>query len=140
MEETSMVVAKDFGSDISNSSSAVFCSMLCDTPESKKMLYNCVSDPQHRISDEINSVINVKDVYIETVGCSRPDGTTEICPRVVLIDTKGEGHQCVSFGVYNALKKIFALMGHPSTWEKPLEILVKQVTRGEKKMLNLALK
>lgn len=140
MEETKMLVAKDYVNDISNSSSAAFCSMACDTVESKKMLYNCVSNPQHRISDEINSVISVKDVYIETAACSRPDGTTEMCPRIVLIDTKGEGHQCVSFGVYNALKKIFALMGHPSTWEKPLDIMVKQVTRGEKKMLNLTLK
>lgn len=135
-----MMAVQDYVGEISNANSIAFCSMTCDTPESKKTLYNCISDPAHRIGDEINNVISVKDVYIETVQCTKPDGSTEFCPRVILIDAKGEGHQCVSFGVYNAMKKIFSLMGYPSTWEKPLDVLVKQVTKGDKKMLNLVLK
>lgn len=138
--ENNALIAKDYVGEITNSESVCYCSMKVGTLEDKKTLYNCISDPKYRLADEINKDILVKNVYIESVECKRPDESVEVCPRIVLIDADGEGHQCVSFGVYNALKKIFGLMGDPQQWENPLKLTVKQVTKGERKMLNLIMK
>lgn len=138
--ENNALVTKDYVGEIANSNSVCYCSMKVGTLEDKKLLYNCISDPKYRLGDEINKDILVKDVYIESVECKKADESVEVCPRIVLIDSEGNGHQCVSFGVYNALKKIFGLMGYPSEWTEPLKLAVKQVSKGERKMLNLIMK
>lgn len=138
--ENNALIAKDYVGEIANTNSVCYCSMKVGTLDDKKLLYNCISNPKYRLADEINKDILVKDVYIESVECKRADESVEVCPRIVLIDSDGEGHQCVSFGVYNALKKIFGLMGSPSEWDEPLKLSVMQVSKGERKMLNLIMK
>jgi len=49
---------------------------------------------------------------------------------VVLIDDKGVSYQCVSLGIFSALKKVFAIFGTPDTWKKPIGIKVKTIDKG----------
>ena len=80
--------------------------------------------------------INVKHVFCEVVTCvNRETGETNMCPRIVLIDTDGVGYQAVSLGVFSALKKIFAIKGSPTTWKKPVKLQVVQITKGDRKLL-----
>lgn len=114
-----------------------FCSLVATTPEEKAQLFNLMNAPQHRLSDMINMTIEVTDIFVETVQCANKDGEIILTPRIVLIDKNGEGYQCVSMGIYGALKKLFSIYGTPH-WEEPLPLTVKQVTKGDYKILTLA--
>lgn len=113
-----------------------FCSMTPKNEDEEIVLFNAMNNPEKRIGDCINMTINVKHVFCEVVTCeNRETGETNMCPRVVLIDTDGVGYQAVSLGVFSALKKIFAIKGSPTTWKKPVKLQVVQITKGDRKLL-----
>jgi hypothetical protein len=113
-----------------------FCSMVPKNEDEEIVLFNAMNNPDKRIGDCINMTINVKHVFCEVVTCvNRETGETNMCPRIVLIDTDGVGYQAVSLGVFSALKKIFAIKGSPTTWKKPVKLQVVQITKGDRKLL-----
>lgn len=112
------------------SATNAYCSMIADTPEAKAKMFHCINSPDKRLKDCVNMTIALRDVYAETVHLAQEDGSTEACPRIVLIDDKGVGYQCVSFGVFSAIKKLFSIFGTPDVWEKPIKVTVKQINRG----------
>lgn len=115
-----------------------YCSLVAETEDEKLTLYNAMNNPDKRLGDCINEKINVKDVFVEVVKCeNRETGEKQSCPRVVLIDENGVGYQCVSIGIFSALKKLFAVFGEPGTWAKPVTVKVKQISKGDRKMLTL---
>lgn len=114
-----------------------FNSMKAQTDEERANLYNAINNPEHRLADHINMTIQAKDLYIEVVNCvNQETGEVTPCPRIVIIDTAGKGYQAVSLGIYSALKKMIQIYGAP-TWEKGIPLTVKQVTKGDRKMLTL---
>lgn len=115
-----------------------YCSMVAKTADEKAILFNAMNNPAFRLGDCINQTINVKDVFVEVVNCTNEKtGEVQSCPRIVLIDDKKQGYQCVSIGVFSALKKLFGVYGEPQNWEQPVPLMVKQITKGERKMLTL---
>ena len=113
-----------------------YCSLTAETAEEKTTLYNAMNNPQNRVKDCINETIALKDVFVEVVHCvNRETGESVAAPRVVFIDENGIGFQCVSTGVFSALKKLFAVFGEPKTWEKPVKIKIKQLNRGTDKSI-----
>ena len=115
-----------------------WCSMNPKTQQEKIALFNAMNNPENRIKECINLPINVKDVFCEVVECQSDDGTLQKCPRIVLIDENAVGYVAVSKGVYNSIKKIFAIFGEP-TWETPLTIIPKTITKGQKQITTLEL-
>jgi len=114
-----------------------FTSMRAETQEEKVALYNAINNPEQRLSDCINMTLLVKDLYIEVVECTNDEtGERTSCPRIVIIDHEGKSYQCVSVGIYSALKKAIQIFGAP-TWHEPIPFTVKQVTKGNRKMLTL---
>lgn len=119
------------------SSNMSFTSLKGETQEEKARLYQVMNNPEFRIADCINQTIYVKDVFVEVVDILRENtGEVDKCPRVVLIDKDGNGYQSVSFGIFSAVKKLFQVFGAP-TWEDPIGVTVKQITKGTNKMLTL---
>lgn len=114
-----------------------FCSMKAETQEDKTKLYNAMNNPDKRLGDCINMQIKAKDLYVEVVNCTNEEtGEVTACPRIVIIDDKGVSYQCVSIGIYSAIKKIIQVFGAP-TWHSPVKLEVKQITKGNRKMLTL---
>lgn len=109
------------------------------TIEQKKSYFNAVNSTEKRLSEQMNLVIQVKDVYVEIVECRDDEtGIAKKCPRTVLIDTDGVGYQAVSLGVFGSLKKIFQVFGMPNQWGKNgLGIKVKIITKGNNKITTL---
>lgn len=109
------------------------------TKEEGIQLYNYLNNPDERLADHINMIIEVKDVLVEIVELTQ-ETTGELvkCPRIVLIDKNGKSYQCVSIGVFSCLKKMMKFFGYP-TWVEPIKMKVKQVSKAEKKMLTLEL-
>lgn len=115
-----------------------YCSLVATTEDEKLTLYNAMNNPDKRLADMINEKISVKDVFVEVVKCeNRETGEKQSCPRIVLIDSNGIGYQCVSIGIFSALKKLFSVFGEPGTWENPVTVKVKQISKGDRKMLTL---
>ena len=114
-----------------------FCSMKAESQDEKAKLYNAMNNPEKRLADCINMKIRAKDLFIEIVNCTNEEtGETNACPRIVIIDEKGVAYQAVSIGIYSALKKAIQVFGAP-TWEQPVTFEVKQITKGNRKMLTL---
>ena len=132
MEGTNMVAK------LTDQKQVSYCSMNANSPKEKMDLYNAINNAENRLSECANMKINVKDVFCEVVQCVN-DSTGECteCPRIVLIDDKGKGYVAVSKGVFSSLCKIFQIFGQPHTWEKPLVIMPKIITKGDKKITTL---
>lgn len=133
-------IGKDFIGDLT-SREAVFCSMEPKTDKERTQLFNAMNNPEKRLADEINMTIKAKDLYCEVVTVNHLDESTgeitaQTLPRIVIIDDQGVGHQCVSIGIYSAIKKVIAMFGSP-TWATPLNLKVKQISKGDRKMLTL---
>lgn len=113
-----------------------YCSIVAETFEDKKILFNSMNNPEKRTGDCINEIINLRNVYVESVNCvNQETGEVTVCPRVVLIDDNNVGYQSVSLGIFSALKKLFSTFGEPNTWDEAIPIKIKQLTKGEKKIL-----
>ena len=114
-----------------------FSSMKAESDADRAKLFNAMNNPDERLADCINKQIRAKDLYIEVVNCTNEEtGEVTACPRIVIIDEKGKSYQAVSIGIYSALKKVIQVYGAP-TWEKPVVLEVKQITKGNRKMLTL---
>lgn len=109
-------------------------------PESKdykKAMLKALNNPTDKISNLINQEIEITDVFCHNVECVSQEGEVQVCPRIVLFDKSGNAYESVSFGVYNSVKNIFAVFGHPSTWDQPIKVKIVQINKKEKKMLSL---
>ena len=123
--------------DLTNAQTA-YCSLQATDDRSRATLYNATNSTQERIGDHINEVITVAHIYVEAVNCTnRETGEIKACPRVVLITDKGVGYQAVSLGVYSSVKKLIQIYGEPGDWKAPIRLKIKQLTRGEYKILTL---
>ncbi|MDP4120850.1 MAG: hypothetical protein Q8876_07350 [Bacillota bacterium] len=140
-ENTSLVVVdqdEKLIADLTQKRTTAFCSFEAKSIADKAKLYTAMNNPDFRIGDEINTVIKAKDVFAEIVTCTNRDtGEQSTCPRVVIIDDKGKGHQAVSMGVFSAVKKLMQVYGLP-TWTEPLPLKVLQITKGDRKLLTFA--
>lgn len=123
--------------DLTNAQAA-YCSLTAEDDKARATLYNATNSTQERLGDHINEVITVAHIYVEAVNCTnRETGEIKACPRVVLITDRGIGYQAVSLGVYGSVKKLIQIFGEPQSWKSPMRLRVKQLTRGEFKILTL---
>lgn len=102
------------------------------SPLAKVQVFNALQNPTDKLSNKINQTINLVDVvgqYVEIEDDAT--GTKSMQPRLVLITDKGESYDCVSQGVMNSMKQIFAIFGQPH-YETglPLKVLQKQSSRN----------
>lgn len=129
----------NFIHDLTAPAEACYCSVVANTPEEKKALYNATNAPSDRLKSMINKPINVKDVFVEVVTCvNRDTGEVRKCPRTVLIDDKGNSYTAVSLGVFSALRKLFSIFGTPDTWGKPMKITPIGVQKDKYEILTLS--
>lgn len=142
-QNNSMIVSNRYADEGFNlvvdmtSAQTQYCSMKAETAEEKTRMYNAMNNPDKRLGDCINMQIKAKDLYVEVVNCTNEEtGEVTACPRIVIIDEKGVSYQCVSIGIYSAIKKIIQVFGAP-TWVTPVKLEVKQITKGSRKMLTL---
>lgn len=103
--------------------------------------YNATSNPANKLKEHVNEVLSLVHVSAECVEVRNddvPEGKT-IAPRVVLITDDGKSYSCVSVGVYQSLKRMFALLGTPDTWKEPVKIkpVLISTKRGQVLSLNL---
>lgn len=117
----------DIASDLKAGHGA-YCSMQAVNNKARVTLFNACTNPK-KISDMINKRIKVMHVYIEIIQVlSEQSGEMVNAPRVILIDEQGNGYQAVSNGIYNAVKRMYALFGDPGDWDAPHTVEVQHVS------------
>lgn len=142
MNELAMNNVENLDNAFEGSQETVFSTFSMDSPQDKMILYKAINTPDHRIKDMINMQISIKDVYIEKISVTKKDENgnemfdeegyplTNYAPRIVIVDDKGKSYTAVSQGVFNAVKRIFEILGNPHDWEKPIKFTVKQINKG----------
>lgn len=122
-----------------NSAGNMICSIDAKeaTPEQRKMVYNAMNNPTHKVSDFINKKIAVENVLIESLDLLNDEtGEIDRVPRIVLIDPKGNSYVATSKGVFNSIKNAYTAFG-AAPWTPAIEFEVKQVKVGRGSMLTL---
>lgn len=97
--------------------------------------YNAVSNPTGKLKEHVNEVLDMAHVSIEVAELK----TGELAPRIIIVTADGNSYQCVSIGVYQSLKRIFALFGTPETWAEPLKIKPVLTSTAKGQVLSLQL-
>lgn len=103
--------------------------------------YNATSNPANKLKEHINEVLSLVHVSVECVEVSKEDTPDDkvIAPRIVLITDDGQSYSCVSIGVYQSLKRMFALLGAPDTWTEPVKIKPVLISTKKGQVLSLNL-
>lgn len=118
----------------------VFCSLNATDDKERAVIYNASNNPDYMLSDMIGKVIPVKHIFAEEVELTNEDtGEVSNVPRIVLIDDKNKSYGCVSVGIFNSIRRLFATFGMPAEWEKPIPVLISQrKIKGNKNVLILS--
>ena len=137
MAENNGLAIIDVRDAMSAEGQSAYSSLKSGTIKEKAVLYNAMSNPEHKVGDYINQTIKIKDVYVEAIEMTDEDtGDVFTAPRIVLIDTEGSTYQAVSKGIFNALTRLIRTFGEP-TWEDGLPCIVRQISLGKNQMLTL---
>lgn len=92
-----------------------------------------------KIDDHLGEKIALKDFVIQAIEVTDTvNGQVNAATRVVLIDADGNAYAGFSKPLVSSLQLLTQLAGHPSTWMKPIDVAVEQVTtRAGFKAFNL---
>ena len=104
-----------------------------------KDFYNAVSQPDVALKECVNIPIAMTHVSIEVCEVRSEQNGDVIAPRIVIMDKDGKSYQAVSVGVYQSLKRIFALFGTPDTWSEPLTVVPMLTSTKKGQVLSLRL-
>lgn len=103
---------------------AIYCSKVANTDEEKKDLFNALESCDALLNDCVGQEINLKDVYCEEKEVlDEETGETRKKYRTILFDVSGQTYATGSYGIFNIMKKIFAIYGMP-TWENGIKVKV----------------
>lgn len=140
MSENTAIENVNVAQELSANPSSIACSIQGGTMKEKAQVYNAMNNPDHKVGDFINKVINVQNYLCEQIELTNEEtGEIKTAVRTVLIDDKGKSYQGVSGGIFNALKKAIAIFG-AAPWDDPLPCEIKQVNVGKGSMLTFDIK
>lgn len=127
---------------LKNPTTEFFCSINDDgTRASKVAIYNSINNDGEKLIDHCGETLEITDVAAHGVSLAdEKTGEINEVLRVVLIATDGTTYSCVSSGVIESLKKIFAIVGVPSWKDEPVKIIPTEVrTKQGRRVLTLVL-
>ena len=140
--EIAVVSGTVLSNEIANMSKGqlgLFSTITGDTFESKAALLNALSNSEP-ISENLKSTIQLANVVVESVDMpNEQTGEISAQPRIVLIDADGKAFHAISGPAFRDVKRLLAVMGHPTTWPTPLPIHVAQEGTGTRKYFTVKL-
>ena len=116
----------------------MYCSIVTDTEESKKQLFNALETCDALLNDCVGQEIELKDIYVEEKTITDEEtGEIKNKYRTILFDANG---QTYATGSYGMIKKIVSIYGLPTSWENPIKVKVSKRPIGNgKQSLTLTL-
>ena len=119
----------------------IYCSIVAESEESKKQLFNALETCDALLNDCVGQEISIKDIYVEEREITDEE-TGEVRPkyRTILFDESGQTYATGSYGIFNIVKKIVSIYGLPTSWENPIKVKVSKRPIGNgKQSLTLTL-
>lgn len=119
----------------------IYCSIVAESEESKKQLFNALETCDALLNDCVGQEIAIKDIYVEEREITDEE-TGEVKPkyRTILFDESGQTYATGSYGIFNIVKKIVSIYGLPTNWENPIKVKVSKRPIGNgKQSLTLTL-
>ena len=119
----------------------IYCSIVAESEESKKQLFNALETCDALLNDCVGQEISIKDIYVEEREITDEE-TGEVRPkyRTILFDESGQTYATGSYGIFNIVKKIVSIYGLPTNWENPIKVKVSKRPIGNgKQSLTLTL-
>lgn len=117
----------------------IFTTVKGDDFETKAKIFNAVNDAKP-VSDLSGKPFEIADLVIEaTEFVNEKTGEIEPSVRTIFITPTGDAYQAFSGPVFNAAKRILALLGEPSAWPAPLKVRVTEEGSGKNRFYKLAL-
>ena len=121
-----------------------FTTIKVEDKKSAAKVYNAATGKCESLRENVNTVIPMKDIYIEKVYLKIRDdkgeetGEVQEANRMVIISEDGRNYSTCSKGVYSALKRIISIFGMPEDWENgKLEIIPVIISTGKGQVLSL---
>lgn len=147
-ESTNLVVSREdvaevgMLNDLKNPTTSFFCSIENDgTRSSKVAIYNALNSDGESLIDHVGEVLEITDVAAHNVKLmDKETGEITETLRTVLVSSNGTTYSCVSSGVIESLKKVFAIVGAPSWKDEPVKMVPMEIkTRNGYRVLTLSL-
>lgn len=118
---------------------AVFSTITGNTFDDKVKLMNALSNSVP-VSENLKATIELVNVVVEPVDMAdETSGEIKAQPRIILIDKADNAYHAISGPAFRDVKRLLAIMGHPSTWPAPLPIHVAQEGQGTRKYFTVKL-
>ena len=140
--EIAVVSGTVLSNEIANMSKGqlgLFSTITGDTFEAKSALLSALSNSEP-ISENLKATIQLANVVVESVDMAdEATGEIKAQPRIVLIDADGKAFHAISGPAFRDVKRLLAVMGHPTTWPTPLPIHVLQDGTGTRKYFTVKL-
>lgn len=120
-----------------------YCSLVAETKQEKKLIFNAVENPTAKLSSFINKKITFSNVsmtateIMERDDDGNPTGVINKTVKTVLITPDGKGIMSTSMGVARSLFSMFQIFGTPDSWDEPMTCEVKQVEIGKNRTFKL---
>lgn len=127
-------------SNLNSGVSALFSSITAETVEEKMQVLDYVTNPE-AIADHLGETLNLRHVIAQAVDIADENtGETTEAIRIILVTEEGQAYSAVSKGLFTYLRNLFDIVGHPSSWEKPLPIkVVEKRGRGKFRFMTVEL-
>ena len=119
----------------------MYCSIVANTEESKKQLFNALETCDALLNECVGQEIELKDIYVEERQVfDEETGEVKNKYRTILFDANGQTYATGSYGIYNIIRKIISIYGYPTDWENPIKVKVSKRPIGNgKQSLTLTL-
>lgn len=119
----------------------MYCSIVANTEESKKQLFNALETCDALLNECVGQEIELKDIYVEERQVfDEETGEVKNKYRTILFDENGQTYATGSYGIYNIIRKIISIYGYPTDWKNPLKVKVSKRPIGNgKQSLTLTL-
>lgn len=90
------------------------------------------------LADNRDKRLNIVNAIIQSVELvNESTGGIEAQPRVTLIDDKGVAYHVTSNIAYRSLRTLFAFVGTPERWTKPMPLMAVQGGTGSRKFIEI---
>ena len=117
----------------------IFTTVKGDDFATKAKIFNAVNDAEP-VSDLGGKPFEIADLVIEAAEfVNEKTGEVEPSVRTIFITPSGDAYQAFSGPVFNAAKRILALLGDPSSWPAPLKVRVTEEGKGVNRYYKLTL-
>lgn len=119
--------------------SRIISTFVGDDFETKVATFAAVSGAV-KIADNLGATINLANIVVQPVEqVNESTGQVQEVPRVILIDDKGNAFAAISGVLFKRVEDLLGLVGHPSTWGKPLPVKVVKEGSGSRQFFDLVL-